>query len=50
MKSHIRLYLLALVGALAVSCASKPFAHYGAANDRTGTNGITNGNGKIVTR
>lgn len=47
-RQLIRTYWLAAIGVVCISCA-KPFYHYGAANDRTGTNGATTGTGKIAT-
>lgn len=47
-RQLIRTYWLALIGLVCFSCA-KPYYHYGAANDRTGTNGATTGTGKIAT-
>ncbi len=46
--SAIKLLWLAFAGTICLSCA-KPFYHYGAANDRTGTNGATTGTGKVAT-
>jgi len=40
----IKMVLLALVSGLIVSCGS---ARTGSANDTTGTNGATNGTGKV---
>ncbi|QBZ99021.1 hypothetical protein [Flavobacterium sangjuense] len=48
MKSllNIRTGLLILMASVLLSCACH-YANHGTASDRTGTNGATNGNGKV---
>jgi len=43
--TYLSILMIALLGIILVSC--KPYNHYGSATDRTGTNGATNGNGKV---
>lgn len=45
----IKVILFAMAFALMVSCGGKRYANTGTASDRTGTNGATNGNGKVPT-
>lgn len=49
MKSlfNLRTILLVFVTLLLFSCGSSYYANHGTASDRTGTNGATNGNGKV---
>lgn len=42
----LRIYLIALAGCLVISCSSQSKIS-GSAADRSGTNGATNGTGKI---
>jgi hypothetical protein len=44
---NFRTGLLAFMAMLLLSCASSQYANHGTASDRTGTNGATNGNGKV---
>ncbi|MDI1315679.1 hypothetical protein [Flavobacterium sp.] len=43
---NFRIGLMAFMAILLFSCASQPRNH-GTASDRTGTNGATNGTGKV---
>jgi hypothetical protein len=43
--TYLSILMIALLGIILVSC--KPYANTGTAHDRTGTNGATNGNGKV---
>lgn len=43
---HIRIILFALLSSIVLSCGSNRIK--GTASDRTGTNGATNGTGKIA--
>ncbi|CAM3372153.1 Lipoprotein [Flavobacterium longum] len=42
---YLRILLIAFVGIVLVCC--KAYPNTGTASDRTGTNGATNGNGKV---
>ena len=43
--TYLSILMIALIGIILVSC--KPYSNYGTSSDRTGTNGATNGNGKV---
>lgn len=44
---NIRIGLLAFIALVLFSCGSSYYSNHGTASDRTGTNGATNGNGKV---
>lgn len=44
---NLRTGLLAFVALLLFSCGSSYYSNHGTASDRTGTNGATNGTGKV---
>lgn len=46
---ELKVVLIAFLGALIVSCGGGRYANSGTSSDRTGTNGATNGNGKVPT-
>jgi len=44
---NLRSFLMVFITLLLFSCGSSYYANHGTASDRTGTNGATNGNGKV---
>ena len=40
---------IAVIAALCIGCSGTRYPNTGTASDRTGTNGATNGNGKVPT-
>lgn len=44
---NLRNFLMLFMALVLFSCASSQYVNHGTASDRTGTNGATNGTGKV---